>query len=286
MKASPPRMLWVAAIAALMLAAAIGAYAAGKGEGLRFVGKTAENGQECHQDVVVVVHGWLETGHDRWGQYCAEAIAERVDAGEWSCAYFEWSKGAITLNPRDAAVYARDVGGKRLAEELLKERKDLRHIHLIGHSSAAWLISEAAKILAEETNAEIHLTFLDAYVPLGWDESKLGDINAPGRIWADHYFTKDLTLGVTERKLSHARNVEVTELDPLLKDHNFPKYWYYGTVAGKYPGGHLLLAGQKVRSQADGIDYGFARSLEAGKDGWGISLAMKVGNKEAVLVRK
>jgi hypothetical protein len=281
------RRLAIAGVVFALLAAVFEVYASSSGVGLRFVGQTEGQQTQCHQDVVVVVHGWLEKGSDRWGQYCAEAIAAKADPQKWSCAYYEWSKGAITLNPRDAAQYARDKGGKDLAAELLSQRRDYRHIHLIGHSSGAWLVSEAGKILAKETTAEIHVTFLDAYVPLGWDESNLGDIEAAGRVrWADHYFTRDLTLGVTERKLTHAVNVDITALDRPLGDHNFPKYWYYATISGKYPEHHLLPAGGAAVSDSNGVQYGFARSLEAGESNWLASLDITPGNGEVVRIRK
>ena len=83
-----------------------------------------------------------------------------------------------------------------MGQNILKLSKNLRHVHLIGHSAGSWLISEAARIIAKETNASIHLTFLDAYVPLSWQQEKLGDFSVDPNVpyWADHYFTRDITL--------------------------------------------------------------------------------------------
>jgi hypothetical protein len=260
----------------IALALAARAFARADSEGLMLVG---EEGQTCRNNIVVVVHGWLEGGRDNWGEYTAQAIADRVDPGRWSCGYYEWSKGAVTINPRDAARYARDEAGPHLAADMLALRNDYRHIHLVGHSSAAWLVSEAAKILAAETKADIHLTFLDAYVPLGWDQAQLGDVNMPGRTyWADHYYTRDLTLDVTGQKLTHAHNIDVTAIDPWFKDHNFPRYWYYATIAGRYPPHHLALKNEKVVSGCSGIEYGFSRSLEADPNAWQQSLKLPMGN--------
>jgi pimeloyl-ACP methyl ester carboxylesterase len=94
--------------------------------------------------LVVVTHGWVEKGAD-WPKDMAEAISGRVDANEWRCVYFNWSEGAMTINPADAAEYARDFAGEVLAEQVLKLNSNFRHIHLIGHSSGCWAVSEAAK---------------------------------------------------------------------------------------------------------------------------------------------
>ena len=67
------------------------------------------------------------------------------------------------INPTDAAKHARDVGGPRLAAEIAELGGHLEHIHLIGHSSGCWAVSEAIKILAKNTEADLHLTLLHQY---------------------------------------------------------------------------------------------------------------------------
>lgn len=227
--------------------------------------------------LVIATHGWIKKGKGGWPEDMAVAIYNCVDPNMWLCGYFDWSEGARSVNPTDAAKYARDVAGLRLAEEIMRIRCDLRHIHLIGHSSGCWAISEAAKILVRETRADLHLTFLDAYVPAFWDQSLLGDVNAPNDVncWAEHYYTRDLTLSLTHQDLRFAHNVDITSMDGVLRDHNFPWQWYHGTVSRRYARG-----GGKPVISAGSIEYGFARSREAtGSDGWSRSLRLPVGNK-------
>ena len=123
-------------------------------------------------------------------------------------------------------------------------------------------------------------------MPIGWDANALGDIPADSNTtyWADQYLTQDISMKVTERILVHAHNVDIGDITPGLKDHRFPFYWYPATVTGKYdPNGKY--AGEKLHYKSGDIEYGFARSLEAGKDNWQKSLKLKMGN-EAVKIKK
>ena len=239
------------------------------------------------QGLVVVTHGWIEQSQGSWPEDMAAAISRHVDPNQWLCGYFDWPKGAQTINATAATEYARDIAGPRLAEEILKQGDHWRHIHMIGHSSGCWAISEAAKILARKTKADLHLTFLDAYVPMFWQEESLGNVEtqANATYWADQYYTRDYTLGWTQHDLSSTHNVDVTDIDQHLKDHNFPWKWYHATITGKYPAGYRL-DNLKLVTSAGGIEYGFARSLEAqGGKGWNKSLKLPAGNK-AVKLRK
>src|SRR3989339_686855 len=127
--------------------------------------------------LVIATHGWIE--HSPWPGELAKAIYEKVDANEWLCGWYDWRKQAKVINPTDAAIYARDTAGPDLAQRIINLNRDCEHIHLIGHSAGSWAISEAAKILAKKTHARLHLTFLDAYIPFGWDETQLANISDP-----------------------------------------------------------------------------------------------------------
>jgi hypothetical protein len=234
--------------------------------------------------IVISTHGWIE--REPWPKDLALAIRNKVDANEWLCGWFDWHKEASVVNPRDAAQYARDKAGPLLAEQILKLSNNPKHIHLIGHSAGCWAISEAAKIIAKQTKASIHLTFLDAYVPLGWDANSLGDIITEPNIilWADHYLTQDITLKVTDCLLAHAHNVDIGEITPGLKDHRFPFHWYPATVLGKYATGDKY-SGKKLYCTSGDIEYGFARSLEAGEQNWSKSQTLPMG-KEAIKTQK
>ncbi len=227
--------------------------------------------------IVVVTHGWIE--REPWPGDLALAIRNRVDANEWFCGWFDWHNEARVINPRDAAQYAHDKAGAILAGQILKISKNPGHVHLIGHSAGCWVISEAAKIIAKKTTANIHLTFLDAYVPIGWDQNELGNVAVePNRIyWSDHYLTQDITFKVTNCLLNHAHNVDIGDITPGVKDHRFPFHWYPATVLGKYASKDKY-AGKKLYCKSGDIEYGFARSLEAGKNNWQESINLPMGN--------
>jgi len=245
-------------------------------EGLQLISN--ENSQTKRSEgtyLVVVTHGWVEKGKGGWPEDMAVAIHKQVGSEKWVCGYFDWSQGAKTLNATRAAKYARDIGGPRLAREIIRSCKHLRHIHLIAHSCGCWGISEAAKILARETTADIHLTFFDAYIPGFWKESSLGNIGVCGSIdfWVDHYYTRDYTLGWTQQDLTYAHNVDVTGIDKGIKDHNFPWRWYLGTIGD-------------VKGNAD-VRYGFSRSREAADaNGWQTSMKLPRGNKAVKLEKQ
>jgi hypothetical protein len=233
-------------------------------------------------NIVVATHGWIERRD--WPQELALAIRKKTDPNQWLCGWFDWRPEAKVVNPRDAAQYARDTAGPLLAQQILKLSKNPKHVHLIGHSAGSWAITEAAKIIAKETQADIHLTFLDAYVPLGWDANELGNIAVePNQVyWADHYLTQDITLKVTDCRLIHAHNVDIGDITPGIKDHKFPYHWYPATVLRRYPPKDKY-AGEKFLCSSGNIDYGFARSLEAGIKNWEDSLKLPMGNKPVKL---
>lgn len=232
---------------------------------------------------VIVTHGWFDKADNDWPADLIKEIRKKVDPNEWICAFFDWRGGAAVAIPVDSAKYARDIAGPRLAKAILKLGK-FEHIHLIGHSAGCWAIDNAAKIIAKEMKAEIHLTFLDAYVPFGWAESDLGNIKNQKSRWIDHYYTKDITLSSTHKNLTEAHNVDITNIDLGIKEHKFPYRWYYATVAGKYRDSDWE-AGDKVLTKYEGLDYGFDRSREAGRIKWEKSLTLQKGN-EAVKLTK
>ena len=234
--------------------------------------------------LVIATHGWIE--RTLWPRDLALAIKEKVDSGKWICGWYDWRHQANRINPTDAAEYGRNIAGLILGKEIVGLSKDWRHIHLIGHSAGAWVINEAAKIIAEETNATIHLTFLDAYVPTFWHEDELGYITSDPNVlcWAEHYFTRDITLGVTEKLLVHAHNVDLTDVTPGINDHKFPWHWYLATVNGKYAE-EQRYEGKELFYRAGTIEYGFARSLEAGTDNWKTSTTLKM-ESDVVKIQK
>ena len=79
---------------------------------LRFVGAGQSSPPKSHAlFLVVVVHGWIEKGRGDWPEDMANAIQKNVNTELWLCGYFDWAKGAVSLNPTDAATYAADIAG-------------------------------------------------------------------------------------------------------------------------------------------------------------------------------
>jgi hypothetical protein len=239
--------------------------------------------------LVIVVHGWMDKGQGSWPSEMAAAIGKRVDPNEWVCGSYDWRGGSIVMTSVHAAEYARDIAGPRLAKALLELGTDFKHIHLIGHSAGTWTIHSAAKrIAAARPDVQLHLTFLDAYVPSQWDEDILGRVfldpkRQKEQCWAEHYYTKDITFVVTEHDLKYAHNVNISGIDPLFSEHEFPYRWYTATITGKFS--RWDEKKEKVHTRHGGIDYGFARSLESGEQNWEQSHKFKTNNK-AVKLKK
>ena len=234
--------------------------------------------------LVITVHGWIDSGKNRWPEDMAGEIAKKADSQLWASCFFDWSEGAAEINPADAVHFAKEKAGPALASQVLRKFPALAHIHLIGHSSGCWVVNEAAKIIAENTSADLHLTFLDAYAPSVADTDLLGDIPVKDgqQLFVEHYFTRDYTGTWTELKLKHAHNIDITQFDAAVKDHRFPWRWYYATISGKYPSS-IFSDGTQYSCVIDGIEYGFIRSKEAGSEQkWQDSLLLKTGNDPLV----
>jgi len=239
---------------------------------------------KCRQ-AVVVTHGWVDKAASDWPNDIAREIRKHTDPNLWLCATFDWQKGAAVVTPIDAGKYAQQIAGPRLASALLEMNIDLEHIHLIGHSAGCWAINTAAGIIAEKTNASIHVTFLDAYVPPLWKESELGDINSEGALWVEHYYTKDITLDRTHIVLPNAHNADLSDIDPGVNEHEFPYRWYYATITGKY-GLHGREKKEKVIVTLGDTEYGFVRSKEAGESNWLNSLKLDRCKKDVKDTKK
>lgn len=229
-------------------------------------------------NLVVATHGWYEP--TPWPRELVLAMKNKVNSSEWFLGWFDWRSRSKVINPADAARFARDSAGLLLGEEIVRLSTEWRHVHLIGHSSGAWLINEAAKVIASQTDASIHLTFLDAYIPLFWEQSRLGDFGSDPNTayWADHYIIHDITLTATGPRLTNAHNVDITAADPDIPDHDFVRHWYHATVIGSYAQGDEYQ-GKELFNAAGKIEYGFARSLEAGEENFKVSAGLRHGNK-------
>jgi len=236
---------------------------------------------------VIVTHGWIDKGADDWPADMAKALREKTKPAEWVCLYFDWQNGAAVANPIDAVKYSRDVAGARMANaflSLLDDGQNLSHVHLIGHSAGTWAVTTAGQIISGRTGAQVHLTLLDAYLPPKWDSKKLGEIKSDKPAYVEHYYSKDITLKVTQDDLPGAHNVDLTKVDQVIKAHEYPYKWYGATVRGKFRKKDFVVD-KSIFTEYEGIEYGFKRSLEFSAEGFEKSLGFEKGNKAVVIPR-
>jgi len=230
-------------------------------------------GATCDEpNLVVITHGWYE--REPWPEWMAMAVARRVDRRAWRCGWCDWRGQARRLRPAQAATIGRDTVGPQLGQEIIRMSAGWRHVHLVGHSAGAWVVNAAAEIVAAQSAADIHITFLDAYVPDGWDERVLGRLADRPREhrWIEHYFTRDV-FNLTENRLTCAHNVDITAINPGFPGHKFPWHWYLATITGRYTTNERW-SDRPVFSRTDGRIYGFARAREAGASSWAESLTL------------
>jgi hypothetical protein len=238
---------------------------------------TPAQGTVCTKpNLVIITHGWYE--REPWPEWMALALAGKVERRKWRCGWCDWRGQANRLRPSMAATIGRDTVGPQLGRQIVRLSRNWRHVHFVGHSAGSWVINAAAEIVARETEADIHITFLDAYVPDGWDESVLGQLANRSRenCWIEHYFTRDL-LNLTENELPYAHNVDITAVNPGFKGHKFPWHWYLATIAGTYTT-DARLADKPVLCRTDGLTYGFSRARENGPSFWAESLMLGPGD--------
>lgn len=230
---------------------------------------------------VIVTHGWIDKGAGDWPADMAKAFRDKTNPDEWMSLYFDWENGATIASPIDAALYAQDIAGPRLAKaflSLLGPAQQLKHVHLVGHSAGSWVITTAAQIIADQTGAQIHLTLLDAYLPPKWDEKKLGMIVSDPPPYVEHYYTKDITMNVTQADLTAAHNVDITEIDQLIKTHEYPYKWYAATITGKFRKKDYVVD-KKIITKCNDIEYGYERSLQSSPENFKKSLTLEKANK-------
>lgn len=234
--------------------------------------------------LTVITHGWLE--REDWCRDLALALRDHTP-DPWLFTWYDWKKQSQHVNPTEVARLAKYTLGPALGQQIREMGLPLTHVHLIGHSAGSWLVNEAARDLAQDSDLPIHLTFLDAYVPIGWNADELGnvypDLNDSQRpFWADHYLTHDHTLVFTHQTLMHAHNVDLTAIAHGLNQHRFPFYWYHATVTGSYP--RALYADRPLISQTGDTPYGFPLTREAGPNNWQNALLLDMGNNPLKLI--
>jgi hypothetical protein len=176
--------------------------------------------------LVVVTHGWANDTPDSttlaWLSNVRDSIRAEIDSrltdemDDWKVIAYDWTASSgkgrhsdTNIGPfkgfndayNNATEHGRDQG-------VVWADAGYEHVHLIGYSAGAGLLEEAARTIKERSpNTTVHLTFLDAYIPLG----RNGADFASAADWVDNYFTRD---GVprTQNIISESHNVDLTAL--------------------------------------------------------------------------
>jgi probable HAF family extracellular repeat protein len=256
--------------------------------------------------LIVITHGWIfsditpvdsvtANASVAWVDSISNSIVQYLSAkslDHWKVIGYKWiDKANIPIlngGPQTALNNAKQEG-TILGNSIVAQ--GWTHVHLIAHSAGAELIQAASEaIKANSPSAIVHCTFLDAFV--GFDKSGLANYGKCTD-WSDSYFTHDALTGgevwqLTEGSLSHAYNVDVTQLDVIDRVqipgfvstvgglshscyktesvHFWPVIFYSNTITGNVTSGYL--------------GFGMPLSEEAGT--WSSTLAnWPVGNSTA-----
>ncbi|MCH8042807.1 MAG: hypothetical protein IID44_03725 [Planctomycetes bacterium] len=150
-------------------------------------------------------------------------IGERGEQNDWAVVAYNWTDDSHGLYYKNARAH-----GEALGAQLAN--LDYDHIHFVGHSAGARLITAAAeKVQLLSASTSIHLTYLDAFVPRG-DRPWYGRV-AKNAAWAEHYFNRDIVPS-TQTKLRQVYNVDITGLvkPDNVEDHSWPRVFYSNTI--------------------------------------------------------
>jgi len=248
--------------------------------------------------LVVITHGWhpnygpiitpKPAGAPQWALDMKNALESKLD-NSWKVEVWNWTEQAYKFRVNDAFAEGFEQG--RLLGRSIADANQWQHVHLIGHSAGASVINSAALELTYwrakgKFIGSIHLTFLDPYSPVGFEEIYAAALDFDTD-WADNYYSidrsclgkiwetcTDIVRRYTSREFKKAHNVDVSDVDNGLDRHSFPYQWYYATITGQYPDGHPLGDDNLF----EGRRYGLPRALEAGQSNWQESLGLPVGN--------
>ena len=274
-------------------------------------GEPIEPNEPGKNKLIVLVHGWVppvdfgwitREKETEWPIEMSNALWDMIHSGQidssWTVLPWGWYDRALQYSP-DLALVEGIEQGKLLADRIADPNNPNKwqHVHLIAHSAGSAVIATAANELIYlrakgKFNGDIHLTFLDAYTPLG-EERFHGMTLDFDRDWADNYYTVDNTCfwwkpttctdlpGWTSKPFRYAYNVNISRVDPGVNDHDFPHEWYHATITGHYPEPNSRPLGDD--NLHNGLRYGFPRGLEAGASNWQERLGLPVGNNPVVI---
>lgn len=232
-----------------------------------------------NENLIVVVHGW--NSDPTAFQTMVDNVAAAAGVG-WDVVAYDWRTDAAGVLPptREAATHGHHLGNQIIA------LGGYNHVHFISHSLGGRVIDMATeRIVAAQAAESVHQTFLDAFTPFKWNEffGRSAD-------WADHYYTNEGSwLPLTQEKIVHAHNQDVTALDGdrlpnfdvvdlgfgitvnqpnaanIADNHAFAHEWYAGTTADAAGTRGFGYSREKLGDgwPKDGADVGVAQILAA-----------------------
>jgi hypothetical protein len=187
------------------------------------------------KNLVIIAHGRdtsIETFNNGWVRGMERDIEQWIDrqgnADEWAVISYDWTADSMADDYYLKAIAHGTALGTTLAS------LGYEHIHLVGHSAGAALITSVAEEIQLRSSAtDTHLTYLDAYVPLPAYAEWFGTVAAQAT-WAEQYLDQGFPSGFPPRtrvQIPHVHNVDVTDLRPNGVDsHSWPHLFYRDTA--------------------------------------------------------
>lgn len=223
------------------------------GDGIVTTTLSPKNGP---RNLILATHG-TNSNPDVWATALVAGISQQMSSSTkktWDVATFDWSRFAGDITSfADGAVETARVGseiGESLASWMKERGLSYQQVHLLGHSSGAWVVDGLADKLKDQGNQSgshpfIHETLFDANaVPVGKSTRSASEWQlADSANYADHYVdNRSLTfipvgLDYTNETLA-AFNIDITALDgrgifgsaPVKGPHGWPYGYYTLTV--------------------------------------------------------
>ncbi len=229
-------------------------------------------------NLIVVTHGWqpniLDSGLrspniqvfiDMTNDINNYLIGNNLT--NWQVNFYSWIPNAWVGLP-DTALANATQEGINLGDAIANE--GWAHVHFIGHSAGSSLIQMATTIVKTYSpSTTVQCTFLDPYLGL---DLEFEDVYGQTADWSDSYAANgDIENAVepfTDEPLSHAYNVDVTDLDPnlnkypLLDEDGTPICYTYGSTHGWPVNFYTNSIPPNAPSDYDG--FGFQLSVEGG----------------------
>ena len=173
-------------------------------------------------NLVLIIHGSGDSA-EAWPTALQQKINEHPFHEHWDVWTYDWAEEA------ESKLSASSSGlqlGELIAQELLENPYDYQHLHLVAHSVGSFVLHGLSGVLSEESNIEMHSTYLDPFTGNGVFDWSYGERHF-GRHedFAEAYYNLDDSVPSTNGMLEHAHNFDVTPLRPSDYDEDSAHWW-------------------------------------------------------------